>query len=1269
LDLSELSCAELTYWYQQTGGGESPDPGDDLLFEYMNTSGYWTEMPEARQYGSGPDMTYYEEVTKPLPAGALHAGFRLRVRSIGSSGGVYDDWFVDDISITGCENGAVPGALGFRLEDAPNLPATIEALGSIDVNVVFGPNAVGDYECLLVIRSDDRDEPEVELQLTGAGILDFLVVVPDSNFEFSGHPGGPFMPTYEEYSLTNNGPNVISWTAEPNVPWLDMDPDSGTLQPGESISVRVQPNLHAEPLPVGYHCAEVNFIDVTTTVRQIRRVFLNVYTEPKIWTNPHSFDVTVPQGGTQTEILTIGNTGGAVLNFALSSSESASEQQGGESSAAGSDGEANDSSVSSAPPEHDFSVLTDEAFAEGQLLVRFAPDSDYAWPDVAERDSILTATSGAVVEREYEIVPGLCLVQLPDGIPVAEAVASLNQTDGILYAQPNYKVEMDADPQNIPNDPSFNLQWNLHNTGQTGGTADADIDAPEAWDIATGSGDVIVAVIDTGVDYTHPDLAANMWVNEDELNGTPGFDDDGNGYVDDIYGYDFCTYGQSRDSDPMDDYGHGSHCAGIIGAVSNDATGVAGTCWNVKIMAVKFLSSSGNGWTSDAIDCVEYSALMGADLMSNSWGGGLYDQALKDAIDSAGQHGMLFVASAGNGYGNNNDFNPHYPSSYDCDNVIAVLSTDYDDQMSAHSNYGPFSVDLGAPGGHSHCTVYSCWRSGGYYYAYGTSMAAPHVSGACALIWSVCPSLAHLDVKDILLQTVDPLPTLSGGCVSGGRLNLHSAVLEAGASCRARWIEFMPDAGTVTPGETCDVNVVFSGDCSAGTYQGHITVSSDDPYVPEIIIPVTMTVEPVDYFTELFDPCLPIEPNDPNANDMANRTLMFAPYASGSYYRLCTNTASAFPVDPNGGTVVSLNDDDYVAVNLLGAHVDFYGESYDTFYIGSNGYISFGSGDIRHFESLADHFDLRRISVLFDDLDPSAGGTVSWKLLDDRAVVTFEEVPEYSFSNASSFQVEMLFDGRIRITLLGIAAQDGLLGLSDGGGLSPYFTESDLSGYGSCIGDLDGDTDSDLADFAVFATYWRKRGNMETVRDEFNGVTYSGNKGTQNWSGDWQELGESDGPGSGFLQVVSDGAMRLGHENEKDQPTLSLTREADLTGATMATLTYDYVAQNNGNAGSVSVQVSGDGGSNWTTLTTYSYDAGAGSAGFDITPYVSSNTQIRFEISSMTKIKMYLYVDNIQIEYDDPEHPWHPWCDGADLNHDFCVDYGDLEILLGHYLE
>jgi hypothetical protein len=685
-------------------------------------------------------------------------------------------------------------------------------------------------------------------------------------------------------------------------------------------------------------------------------------------------------------------------------------------------------------------------------------------------------------------------------------------------------------------------------------------------------------------------------------------------------------------------------------------------------MAVKFLNYNGSGWTSDAIDSVEYCVLMGADIMSNSWGGGSYSQALEDAIESANNAGMLFVASAGNGYGDDNDRYPRYPSSYTNENVIAVLSTNYYDYMSNHSNYGLTSVDIGAPGGDSDCRIYSCYRNGGYYYAYGTSMAGPHISGACALIWSICPSMSHLEVKDLILQTVDQLPTLIGRCVSGGRLNLYNAVLEAQTACSAQWIQFIPDTGVVGPGEVNDVNVVFNADREPGTYRGHIAISSDDPYVQEMLIPVTMTVEPVDYFTELFGPNEPVDPNDPNCNDMANRTLTFKPNSSSSYYSLCVDDAAGYPVDPNGGTIVSFKDDDYIAVDLNGASINFYGTDYNTFYIGSNGYITFISGDIHHFETLADHFDLPRISALFDDLDPSAGGMISWKQLDDQVVVTFENVPEHGLFNSNSFQIEMRFDGKIKITLLDIVAYDGLIGLSDGYGLPSFFNQSNLSEYNVCdfLGDLNGDLDIDLADFAIFTLDWQSvydSGTTRTVRDEFNTVSYSGNEGTVNWSNDWQERGESDGPSRGILQVVNrrkNGLLHIGNKSKGIHPVVSLTREADLSSATTAALTYEYYIENSGDAGAVNIKISGNGGSSWDTLA--NYNAGSGYESFDISPYISSNTQIRFETGS--EIRMHLFVDNIQIEYD--QEPSYHKCD---FNQDFSIDFDDLFIYCERWLK
>ncbi|MGB3493119.1 MAG: S8 family peptidase [Elainellaceae cyanobacterium] len=384
-------------------------------------------------------------------------------------------------------------------------------------------------------------------------------------------------------------------------------------------------------------------------------------------------------------------------------------------------------------------------------------------------------------------------------------------------------------------DPDFSELWGLDNQGQTGGTVDADIDATEAWDISTGQ-DVVVAVIDSGVDYTHPDLAQNMWVNTGETPNN-GIDDDGNGFVDDYYGYDFAN----DDSDPFDDDGHGTHVAGTIAAVGDNDIGVVGVAPNAKIMALKFLDASGFGETFDAIQAIEYAILMGADISNNSWGGSFYSAALEDAIAAANDAGQLFVTAAGNSSSNNNIF-PSYPANYDFDNVISVASTDANDELSWFSNVGSTSVDLAAPGS----DIYSTIPGGGYASFNGTSMASPHVAGVAALLLAQNPDLTASEIKQKILDSVDPLDALDGLTASGGRLNAYNALVDGSSPSPDPDPDPSPDpdpdpspdpdptpqswnfeTGTLdgwnTFGDSAATDSSFGIDPSEGDYQGLVT--------------------------------------------------------------------------------------------------------------------------------------------------------------------------------------------------------------------------------------------------------------------------------------------------------------------------------------------------------------------------------------------------------------------------------------------------------------
>ncbi len=383
---------------------------------------------------------------------------------------------------------------------------------------------------------------------------------------------------------------------------------------------------------------------------------------------------------------------------------------------------------------------------------------------------------GYTIRREFKLVPGLLLIsanaalQAKAGLTPEEAgrnlsarIEALKATGKFEYVEPDFIQSLAVNP---PTDAAYvdGTLWGLNNYGQNGGKIGADINVVPAWaNNFTGSTNIIVAVIDTGVNYTHRDLATQMWVNSQEIPGN-GLDDDSDGYVDNIYGINAAT----NSGDPRDDMGHGTHVAGTIGAAANNGNGHVGVAWNVRLMACKFLTPGG-GSTADAIQCIDFAVLKGAQISNNSWGGGGYSKALLDTIQAAGDLGHLFIAAAGNS-SNDNDASPAYPASYPLGNILSVAALDRNDLLADFSNYGATTVDIGAPG----VAIYSTWIGSDISYNTidGTSMAAPHVSGAAAIIWGAQTANDYGSIKQLLMDGATPIPSLFGKTTTGARLNV-----------------------------------------------------------------------------------------------------------------------------------------------------------------------------------------------------------------------------------------------------------------------------------------------------------------------------------------------------------------------------------------------------------------------------------------------------------------------------------------------------------------
>ena len=444
------------------------------------------------------------------------------------------------------------------------------------------------------------------------------------------------------------------------------------------------------------------------------------------------------------------HAGGAVVSVATMPSAGASRSNG----------------LTVAMPSASIATASAASVAGSEWIIRLSSRALESVRTVADAAAYFDTAPLGVEVVEGLGLPGQLLVRTSAAVGGVEQYFAGN-TDIVSFSRNGTTT-----PSTVPNDPSFSQLYALHNTGQTGGTIGADIDATAAWDVTTGSQAVVVGVIDTGIDYTHPDLAANIWTNPGEIAGN-GIDDDANGFVDDVHGYDFAN----NDGDPMDDHGHGTHVSGTIGAVGGNGTGVTGVSWNVSLMALKFLDASGSGWDSDAIRAINYATMMrtaydvNVRVTNSSWGGGSYDAGLLDAINAGGAAGIMFVAAAGNS-GQNADTSPSYPAAYNSPAIVSVAATDSTDSLAWFSNYGPTSVDVAAPG----VNIISTLPGNRYGMLSGTSMATPHVSGVAALALAVDPSLTVAQLKGRLLDTVDPIPGLSGRTVSGGRLNASAVV-------------------------------------------------------------------------------------------------------------------------------------------------------------------------------------------------------------------------------------------------------------------------------------------------------------------------------------------------------------------------------------------------------------------------------------------------------------------------------------------------------------
>ncbi|HJP90528.1 MAG TPA: S8 family serine peptidase [Pyrinomonadaceae bacterium] len=589
------------------------------------------------------------------------------------------------------------------------------------------------------------------------------------------------------------------------------------------------------------------------------------------------------------------------------------------------------------------------AFVPGEVLVRYRNESTARSKSASVR---IAAIDGSVVQLDLQRFDGSDLVE---GLRLArvspeetlKAVAALRQQPDVLYAEPNYILHADV----TPNDPNFATQYALSKIG-----------APQAWDTRTGStgaGRVVIGVIDQGIDITHQDLQANIWTNPAEI-ANNGVDDDNNGFVDDVNGFNFVdNNGMIFSGQAIED--HASHVSGIAGAVGNNGVGVAGVNWSVGLMSLKFLDADGFGDTAHAVDACNYAEKMrnlwessghtkGANLrvLNASFGGGAFSQSFLDALGKLNTAGILFVAAAGNVDNGtrepNNDLVPHFPSSFNVPNVIAVASTNQTDDLSSFSHFGATGVDLGAPGE----SILSTTPGNTYSSFSGTSMATPQVSGSAALLWAQNPNLTVQQVKRLLLFNGNVVSALVDKTLSGRRLNV-------GNSMQALLSGDVTPPGTVgsfhfnsQSGRTVNLGWTASGDDGAtgdaALYEVDFTDGGSGQVIPlKGVIPKTSgALQSVNVNIPFRHTAgtLTLREFDNSGNEGTPVSLAVGvPLSAGDPYTVSEGGAAALTT---GGTLIAgLNGDDRYADTILPFSFPFFGQSFNTLTISTNGALYF----------------------------------------------------------------------------------------------------------------------------------------------------------------------------------------------------------------------------------------------------------------------------------------------------------------------------------------